>query len=112
MKFMLCIATLAAAFALPSISIGSSLYMENFEVDHTANWTVNNGPSDEAHDFFFDYSTLGIPASPNSAATGLVSSSEPATWSSPRLTTASTGLLVRRNVERRSRRRSSSSEER
>jgi len=67
MKFMLCIATLAAAFALPSISIGSSLYMENFEVDHTANWTVNNGPSDEAHDFFFDYSTVGIPKATNSA---------------------------------------------
>jgi hypothetical protein len=44
------------------------LYMQDFQVDDTANWTVNNGPSDEAHDFFFDYSTLGIPQAPNSAA--------------------------------------------
>jgi len=27
---------------------------------------VNNGPSDQASDFFFDYSTVGIPSAPNS----------------------------------------------
>jgi hypothetical protein len=42
------------------------LYMQNFDVDDSANWTVNNGPSDEAHDFFFDYNTVGIPSAPNS----------------------------------------------
>jgi hypothetical protein len=41
--------------------------MQDFQVDDTANWTVNNGPTDEAHDFFFDYSTVGIPLAPNSA---------------------------------------------
>ncbi|MCC7409054.1 MAG: hypothetical protein IT442_13375 [Phycisphaeraceae bacterium] len=45
------------------------LFSENFEVDPTASWTVNNGPSDEAHDFFFDYSTVGIPAAPSGAGT-------------------------------------------
>ncbi|RIK83868.1 MAG: hypothetical protein DCC67_05590 [Planctomycetota bacterium] len=48
---------------------GQVLYMENFEVDPTANWTVNDGPTDEAADFFFDYSTVGIPSAPNSGGT-------------------------------------------
>src|SRR5262245_30572958 len=52
-----------------STGSGQILYSENFDVDHTANWTVNNGPSDEAHDFFFDYNTAGIPAAPNSGGT-------------------------------------------
>lgn len=45
---------------------GQILFSENFEVDPTANWTVNNGPSDFAANFFFDYSTVGIPSAPNS----------------------------------------------
>lgn len=45
------------------------LFSEDFEVDATANWTVNNGPSDEAHDIFFDYSSVGIPSAPNSGGT-------------------------------------------
>ena len=46
------------------------LYSQNFEVDDTANWTVNKGPAttDEAHNFFFDYSTVGIPAGAQLAA--------------------------------------------
>jgi hypothetical protein len=54
------------------------LYTENFEVDPTANWTMNGGPVDEPGTgntdgdnrafFFFDYSTVGIPKAPNSAA--------------------------------------------
>ena len=47
----------------------AALYSENFEVDPTASWTVNNGPSDEAHSFFFDYSTVGIPAAPSGPGT-------------------------------------------
>jgi hypothetical protein len=43
--------------------------LENFEADPTANWTVNNATSDEAHDFFFDYSTVGIPLAPSAAGT-------------------------------------------
>jgi hypothetical protein len=56
-----------AALATAGVSFGSSLYMNNFETDTTASWTVNNGPSDEAHDFFFDYGTVGIPKSTSSA---------------------------------------------
>lgn len=42
-------------------------YFENFEVDPTANWVVNFGPSDFAANFFFDYSSVGISTAPNGA---------------------------------------------
>lgn len=61
------LASLFAALALASPAVGQTLYSQDFDVDDTANWTVNGGPSDESADFFFDYSTLGIPAAPNSA---------------------------------------------
>jgi hypothetical protein len=60
----------AAALTLPSVSLGAVLYAENFELDPTGAWTVNGGPSDETANFFFDYSTVGIPLAPNSAAGG------------------------------------------
>lgn len=47
----------------------AQLFSENFEADPTANWTVNAGPSDFAANFFFDYSTVGIPAAPGGAGT-------------------------------------------
>ncbi|MBK8916193.1 MAG: PEP-CTERM sorting domain-containing protein [Phycisphaerales bacterium] len=53
----------ASAAAMP-------LYHNNFEVDTTANWTLNNGPSDAAADYFFDYSTVGIPVSPSTPMGG------------------------------------------
>ena len=43
------------------------LFSENFDVDHTANWlTFVAGTGTHSADFFFDYSTVGIPAAPNS----------------------------------------------
>ena len=60
------IAALAAALIVMSCSAQAQLFTENFEIDPTGAWTVNNGPSDEAHNFFFDYSTIGIPLAPNS----------------------------------------------
>jgi hypothetical protein len=62
----ICVAAVAAGLSAPAFG---SLYSENFEVDPTANWTVNNGPSDFAANFFFDYSTVGIPAAPSGAGT-------------------------------------------
>jgi len=63
-------ATCACALAaIASPAIGQVLYMQNFDLDDSANWTVNNGPGDEAHDFFFDYSMVGVPAAPNSGGT-------------------------------------------
>lgn len=60
---------LAALSLLGSNAGASPLYVQDFDVDDSANWTVNKGPAttDEAHNFFFDYSTAGIPAAPNSA---------------------------------------------
>jgi hypothetical protein len=44
-----------------------TLYSQTFDVNNQAGaWTVNNGPTDENTNFFFDYSTVGIPAAPNS----------------------------------------------
>ena len=48
------------------------MYFEDFETDPTASWTVNDpGLSDTAADFFFDYSTVGIPLAPGSGPGGL-----------------------------------------
>ncbi|QOJ13308.1 MAG: PEP-CTERM sorting domain-containing protein [Planctomycetia bacterium] len=57
----------ALCAAVPAAA--TPLYSQNFEVDSTASWTLNGGPSDEAADFFFDYSTVGIPSAPNGAGT-------------------------------------------
>lgn len=47
----------------------ATAFTENFDADHTGSWTVNQGPGDGVAEFFFDYSTVGIPAAPNSAGT-------------------------------------------
>lgn len=64
------LAALAVAWANHACYAGV-LYSEDFEADSTASWTVNKGPAttDEAHNFFFDYSTVGIPSAPNSGGT-------------------------------------------
>lgn len=59
---------LIAAAAFP-FAASAQLFSDNFDVDHTANWTVNGGPTDEAADFFFDYGTYGIPSAPGSGGT-------------------------------------------
>ena len=56
-----------ATSAISSLSVAATLYSENFEVNPTAAWTVNSSPTDTAANFFFDYSTVGIPLAPNSA---------------------------------------------
>jgi hypothetical protein len=64
---------LAVAFA--AVSQAQVVYSNNFETDTTANWSFfSNRPADTASqgdlgsaaDFFFDYSTVGIGAAPNS----------------------------------------------
>jgi hypothetical protein len=47
----------------------AQLYKQSFEVNSTATWTLNGGPSDESANFFFDYSTVGIPPAPSQAGT-------------------------------------------
>jgi hypothetical protein len=70
MRFTLCSFTVAAAL-MTRLSFAAPIFSDDFEVDSTANWTVNKGPAttDEAHDFFFDYSTVGIPAAPSGTGT-------------------------------------------
>lgn len=60
-------ATAIAIWAASGPAVAAVLYAESFEVNPTAAWTVNNGPSDAATNFFFDYSTAGVPLAPNSA---------------------------------------------
>ncbi len=56
-----------AALALTGKAYSQTVYSENFDLDATANWTVNNnGNGVNAANFFFDYSALGISAAPHS----------------------------------------------
>jgi hypothetical protein len=46
------------------------LYSEDFEVDPTASWTVNDpGLSDITADFHYDYSAIGVPPAPSGVGT-------------------------------------------
>jgi hypothetical protein len=51
------------------LSPGTALFSEDFDADHTPNWVVNPSAganaTDTIADFFFDYSTVGIPPAPN-----------------------------------------------
>ncbi|TAL00914.1 MAG: PEP-CTERM sorting domain-containing protein [Verrucomicrobia bacterium] len=44
----------------------AQLYSEDFDTDHTANWSVKLSGADAFANVFFDYSTLGIPSAPHS----------------------------------------------
>lgn len=57
---------IVGASLLVSVSSYGAAYTQNFDVDSTATWIVNKGPvtTDAATNFFFDYSTVGIPAAP------------------------------------------------
>jgi hypothetical protein len=48
---------------------GTVLFAENFDADHATNWVVNPSTganaTDTIADFYFDYSTVGIPPAPN-----------------------------------------------
>jgi hypothetical protein len=53
-------------------AVAQIAFSDNFDVDHTANWSVSTlGPGVSDANFFFDYSTVGIPAAPNSGGTTL-----------------------------------------
>ena len=63
------LATILAA----SGSVWGALYTQDFNVDDTANWTVNPSTgantTDFVADFFYDYSAIGVPAAPNGTGT-------------------------------------------
>jgi hypothetical protein len=53
----------------PKAGDAAVLYSENFDVDHTANWVYNASNAGNVGDFFFDYSSVGIPPAPGSSTT-------------------------------------------
>jgi hypothetical protein len=64
------IATLFILAALSRAALGGPVYSENFDVDPTANWTVNDpGLSDILADFNYDYSAIGVPPAPGGVTT-------------------------------------------
>lgn len=48
------------------LAVAPTLFSDDFDVDHTANWLVKYNTNDVFTDIFFDYSTVGIPSAPNS----------------------------------------------
>ena len=68
MRLCLLLATVLFAVLTPAAH-AVDLFTEDFEVDPTANWTINDGPTDEHAEFFFDYSMIGVPPAPNSGGT-------------------------------------------
>jgi hypothetical protein len=66
MKSFVFAATVVLLLVLPEAAT-AQLFMENFDVDPTANWTINDGPTDEYAEFHYDYSAIGIPSAPNSS---------------------------------------------
>jgi hypothetical protein len=54
----------------PVASFAAVPYSEDFNVDNTAGWTVNDPAlSDVTAEFFYDYSAIGVPAAPNGTGT-------------------------------------------
>ena len=71
MKFQLMMGalTLASVVIVASPSLGVVLYSQDFNVDDTTNWNINNGPGDATVDFFYNYADIGVPAAPNGTGT-------------------------------------------
>lgn len=60
----------SAVCALSHSTHAQLLFSENFNVNNSANWTVNDpGLSDIGADFSYDYSLIGVPAAPNGSGT-------------------------------------------
>jgi GH25 family lysozyme M1 (1,4-beta-N-acetylmuramidase) len=47
----------------------ATVFADNFEVNSATNWIFNKSSADTSVTFAFDYSTVGIPAAPNSGGT-------------------------------------------
>jgi len=60
-----------ALFSTAGVSSAAvNLYVQDFNSDDTANWTVNNTTAaDGLANFFYDYSSIGVPIAPNGTGT-------------------------------------------
>src|SRR6266498_2695564 len=60
-------AVLFGAFVGTQQTSAQLLFSEDFDADHSANWLTHLATAGtHSADFFFDYSSVGIPAAPNS----------------------------------------------
>ena len=59
----------ATALALPLAASAQVVYSDSFDTNTGANYTVNSSGGNNAATFGFDYSSVGIPAAPNSGGT-------------------------------------------
>ena len=63
----------SASFVVIMISLSSgvqaALFSDNFDVDSSANWNINTSSFDTSATFAFDYSSIGVPSSPNGGGT-------------------------------------------
>lgn len=66
---VLTLSAIATSLILASQNSFGALYSQDFDVNDTANWTVNSnfGGATNSANFFFDYSTVGIPSAPHSS---------------------------------------------
>jgi hypothetical protein len=58
-----------AVLALSHAAMAQVLYQENFDVDPSASWQYNGSAAGSSADFFYDYSTVGIPPAPGGSST-------------------------------------------
>ena len=58
-----------AVLALGHTALAQVLYQENFDIDPSASWQYNGSAAGSSADFFFDYSTVGVPPAPGGSST-------------------------------------------
>ena len=69
-RIVLPLALAIAVCAFARVTRAQILFSENFNVNNTASWTVNDPAlSDIGVDFFYDYSLIGVPAAPSGSGT-------------------------------------------
>ncbi len=60
-----------AVFLTASIAAQAALFSDDFDVDSSGNWNIITSSVDTSVTFAFDYSTIGVPPSPNGGGTTL-----------------------------------------
>lgn len=63
--------SVTAFILIVSVTTQAVLFSDDFDVDSSANWNIISSSSDTSAIFAFDYSTIGVSASPNGGGTTL-----------------------------------------
>jgi hypothetical protein len=61
----------AAIILVFSVAAQAVSFMDDFNIDSSANWNINTSSNDTSVTFAFDYSDIGVPPSPNGGGTTL-----------------------------------------